>query len=69
MGFGAPKAPVTPVMPLPPAASHPAVLGSSLTALNNTSLAKRAAAASTVGTSPQGLKTPPPVAKASLLGQ
>ena len=75
MGFGNPPNPPI-AQPLPPAASHPPVLGSTLTALSNVPLAQRAAAAvgstgldKTVATSPQGLKTPPTTAKVSLLGQ
>lgn len=76
MGFSTAKPPKPPVMPLPPAAAHPPVLGSTLTSLANNAQAQRAAAAAgtagldpTVATSPQGLTTKPDTALVKLLGQ
>lgn len=75
MGFMS-KPPAPPIMPLPPAAAHPPVLGSTLTALSNNTQAQRAAmAAGTAGldqtnaTGAQGLVTKPDTAKVKLLGQ
>ena len=70
MGFSTPK---PPAIPLPPPAAHPAVLGSSLTALagkqtkQNASQAEGRGLGGTVQTSPQGLEKPA-TAKATLLG-
>lgn len=72
MGF--PKPPSPPGIPMPPPAAHPAVLGSStvastLQAQKKSAEATKFTADDTIGTSPQGLKTPASTAKATLLGQ
>lgn len=71
MGFG--SAPKPPSVGMPPPAAHPAVLGSAtvastLKAQKDQSDAGSFTNNSTIATSPQGLKTPPPTAKATLLG-
>lgn len=67
MGFGG-SSPAIPPLPLPPPAAHPPTLASVLSKPIKTDSGKMSAD-NTVATSPQGLKTPPPVAKTTLLGQ
>ena len=73
MGFLMPKPPTPTMPPLPPAAAHPATLGS-LEVQQSGDAAKKSAAVAegmgqggTVKTSPQGLEAPK-TAKTSLLG-
>ncbi len=72
--MGIVKPPSAPSVPMPPPAAHPAILGAST--VDTTLKAQKARAQSsvytanqTIGTSPQGLKTQPTTAKATLLGQ
>lgn len=72
--MGISKPPPPPSVAMPPPAAHPAVLGSAT--IDTTLRAQKARAAAgkftddnTIGTSPQGLKTPATTAKATLLGQ
>lgn len=68
MGFGGAGSPATPPLPLPPPAAHPPTLASVLSKPIKADSGKMTADNS-IATSPQGLKTPPPVAKTTLLGQ
>jgi hypothetical protein len=73
MGFGGSSPSPQPIPPVPPAA-QPATLANPLVA--QTAAAQRARAAAiagagfggTIGTSPEGLQTPPLTANATLLG-
>lgn len=72
MGFG--SGPKPPSVAMPPPAAHPPVLGSSSTNSALSSQKAQAAAAiategDTIATSPQGLKSKPKTANATLLGQ
>ena len=73
MGFGS-KPPSGAALSMPPPAAHPPTLGSTNIALAGIAAKERAAAAEgmgfdqTIKTSPQGLKTPPLTAPATLLG-
>lgn len=71
MGFAKPPAP--PSVGMPPPAAHPSVLGSSVSSALSGQKARadsqKFTADDTIGTSPQGLKTPATTAKTTLLGQ
>lgn len=68
MGFGGAGSPAPPAMPLPPAAAHPSTLASVVSKPTKTDNGMTTMD-NTVATSPQGLKTKPSGAYATLLGQ
>lgn len=69
MGFGGGGSIAPPAIPLPPAAAHPATLASVVSKPARKTDSGMTTADNTIATSPQGLKTKPSGAYATLLGQ